>query len=102
MAKMMFKMNYRNMTEQCFLESMAKPCLTRKCIVCGVILYANFQIVVESLQHGFYKSNHTTNSSEQVLLLAKLGRDFPKRKAKAMTVKHRQKRQTEGIGGDFN
>ena len=25
---------------------MAKPCLTRKCIVCGVISYANFQIVV--------------------------------------------------------
>ena len=38
----MFKIHYWNATEPCFLESMAKPCLTRKCIVCGVISYANY------------------------------------------------------------
>ena len=73
----MFKIHYWNATEPCFLESMSKPCLTRRYIVCGVISYANFQIVVISLKHGFNSKTSQTNLSEQgKLLLAELGRDF--------------------------
>ena len=63
----MFKIHYWNTTEPCFLESMAKPCLTRKCIVCGVISYANFQIM---------ELNKTNPSRQGKLLLAELRRDF--------------------------
>ena len=65
------------MTEPCFHESMAKTCLTRKCIVCGAISYACSQIVVVSAS-WLLKRSRTTNFSEQEkLLLAELGREFP-------------------------
>ena len=54
---------------------MAKPCLTRKCIVCGVILYASFQIVV--IFYNVPSKTSQTNLSEQgKLLWAELGREF--------------------------
>ena len=54
---------------------MAKPCRTRKSIVCGVISYASLQIVVISLQHGF-KTSQTNLSEQGKFLLAELGRGF--------------------------
>ena len=76
----------------CFLESMAKPCLTRKCIVCGIILYAHFYNMAS-------KTSRTTNFSEQgKLLLADLGRDFPEVESKGYDSKTLAKKG-KGIGG---
>ena len=35
----MLKIHYKNTTEPCSCMSMAKPCLTRKCIVCRVFFF---------------------------------------------------------------
>ena len=76
----------------CFLESMAKPCLTRKCIVCGIILYAHFYNMAS-------KTSRTKNFSEQgKLLLADLGRDFPEVESKGYDSKTLAKKG-KAIGG---
>ena len=69
------------MTQLCFLESRAKLCLARKCIVCGVISYTNFCNVAS-------KTSRTTNFSEQEkLLLANFGRDFSEVESKGYDSK---------------
>ena len=96
----MFKFHYQNMTEPCFHESMAKPCLTRKCIVCGAISYASSQIVVVCGMAS--KTSRTTNFSEQEkLLLAELGRDFPEVEGKGYDNKTLTKK-AKAWGGNFN
>ena len=56
----MLKIHYQNKTELCSCKSMAKPCLTRKCIVCGVILYAHFQIVAQRPEEMCLSLEHQT------------------------------------------
>ena len=57
---------------------MAKPCLTRKCIVCGVISCANFQIALGYFSATWLLKQLEANkfSEQGKLLLAELGRDF--------------------------
>ena len=86
-----------------FFESMAKPCLTRKCTVLGVISYPNFQIVVISLQHGYQnKSNNFQWLNKENFYWLNWEETFLKWKANAIYDRKKLRKKSEGRSGNFN
>ena len=75
------------MTEPCFLKSMTKPCLMRKCIVCRAISYANFKTVVVSKTWLLKWVAQQVSANKKKLLLAELGKDFPEVESKGYDSK---------------
>ena len=55
-------------------------------IVCGVISYVNFQILVLSLQHGFLNRSHNKFQWTKKIF-SELGRDFPEVESKGYDSK---------------
>ena len=69
----------------------------------GVISYANFQIVVISLQHGFQnKSNKFQRSNKENFYWPNWVETFLKWKAKATYDRKKLGKKGEGLSGNFN